>query len=414
MSLSFLLTPLARNKRFYSEAEAGVTLGELRLKIEASNLDVAPDPSESSASLGGLFMTNAKGGNSLKYGSIGDNVTAVDIILADGKTWHVERGNYYFVKDGIKLPSGEFIELDLDFKSNMRVLSPQSGMDLIDFIAGSQGRVAIVSKIRIKLIKKDKNVWSIIFFFKGLNEALEFCRKINHLKESFDNKIEKADLLDDESLNIIDEVRGRSSELKSVSKFGDIRGAAVMVRIVEDDTEELLMHLLELFEECGGEENDSWAFEGMRESKKFDAIRHAVSEGVIQRINIIKQNYNKAYVFSTDFAVEPSYLTEVVQFYKRSLQDSNLNGAVFAHALDARIHGVVFPASESEIIKARKVIKKWADKVLELGGSLFEENGIGNANEKLFEEYISTKQMKAINALRVATDPRSILYREWN
>lgn len=397
------------NGVFFIDVKAGVSLEEIQSKAGERGLMFAPDPSETSALAGGLFCVNAKGGNSVKYGGVGQNTLAAELMLASGEKWRIERGEYIFDERGISLPDGRRWEADMDFVQVSGILNPQPGTDLLDLLSGSSGRFGIVTGLRLKLIPKESSVWAVVFFFESFEKAIGFCEKINSGEADLCGHIEKIELLDEKSLGLIDETRRNSSELKSLAEFEENWNSAVMVWISgKNDSEEALMQLLELFDGCGGGEDDTWAFEGIREASKASAMRHALSEGVTGKVAGLKKGYGKAHVISVDFSVPPEKLRELCMYYKNTLSESKLDGAVFGHACAARMHGVIFAGSEAEQEAAETLAGRWADMVLNLGGRLFEENGIGRSNEKLFFEKISEKQREAVESLRMMFDPEGI------
>ena len=388
---------------YYMESEPGALLEEICAKAAQDRLEFAPDPSETSASIGGLFSTNAKGGNSVKYGSVGENILAVDMLLPSGEEWHIERGGSVFDDDGITLTNGKRVLMQVCQDASTGVLSAHPGMDLLDYLSGSGGVFGIITKLRLKLIPKREPGWAVIFFFDDFERAVGFCEKINSDRELTSGRIEKLEILDKSSLDLIDSMRETSSDLKAVSKFEDRWNAAVIVQLTGgEETEEGLMGLLGLFDETGQKEEDTWAFEGEREIRKVSAIRHAVSEGVINKANVIRQTYSKAHVISSDFSVPPEKLSEICGYYHATLAEGKLDGAVFGHASAARIHGVIFPKSEEEMRSALYTVEKWAEFVLEAGGKLFEENGIGETNKELFLKKMPEEQFKLMKAVKCA------------
>ncbi len=69
----------------------GVLLQDLQAEALKKGQFFGPNPTESSASLGGIFSTNAGGSRSFHYGQVRRNVLAVEIMFADGETRRFER-----------------------------------------------------------------------------------------------------------------------------------------------------------------------------------------------------------------------------------------------------------------------------------------------------------------------------------
>ncbi|MCW2600765.1 MAG: linked oxidase domain protein [Frankiales bacterium] len=105
-------------------AGAGVTLADLQGHARAVNLDVGVDlAARDSATVGGLVATNAGGIRVLRYGSMRAQVVGLEAVLADGSVLSRMAG---LAKDG-------------------------TGYDLAGLIAGSEGTLAVVTAVRLKL-----------------------------------------------------------------------------------------------------------------------------------------------------------------------------------------------------------------------------------------------------------------------
>ena len=102
---------------FYITVQAGTILSELRKQIKDKNFDISkwnaestktfeefcnapeqffsPDPTETSATLGGMAACNASGACSYLYGSTRKHVTALKIVLCSGHTLTIRRGEIF-------------------------------------------------------------------------------------------------------------------------------------------------------------------------------------------------------------------------------------------------------------------------------------------------------------------------------
>ncbi|MGZ6791791.1 MAG: FAD-binding oxidoreductase [Mycobacteriales bacterium] len=105
-------------------AGAGVTLADLQAHARASDLDVGVDlAARDSATVGGLVATNAGGIRVLRYGSMRAQVVGLEAVLADGRVVSRMAG---LAKDG-------------------------TGYDLMGLLAGSEGTLAVVTAVRLRL-----------------------------------------------------------------------------------------------------------------------------------------------------------------------------------------------------------------------------------------------------------------------
>jgi FAD/FMN-containing dehydrogenase len=106
-------------------AGAGVTLEKLQQHCRPHGLDIGVDlAARSSATIGGLVATNAGGIRVVRYGSMREQVAGIEAVLADGSVVHRLVG---LAKDN-------------------------TGYDLAQLLAGSEGTLGIVTKVRLRLV----------------------------------------------------------------------------------------------------------------------------------------------------------------------------------------------------------------------------------------------------------------------
>lgn len=104
---------------------AGVTLAALQAHARAHGLDTGVDlAARDSATVGGLVATNAGGIRVLRYGSMRQQLVGLEAVLADGTVLSRLEG---LAKDG-------------------------TGYDLVGLLAGSEGTLAVLTRVRLRLV----------------------------------------------------------------------------------------------------------------------------------------------------------------------------------------------------------------------------------------------------------------------
>src|SRR5262249_12510217 len=122
--------------------EPGVTLAELDERVSEKNLVYPIFPGENSATLGGNVATNAGGMRAVKYGVTRNQVLGLEAVL----------------------PSGEVI------RTGGKFVKVSSGYDLTQVIIGSEGTLAVVTQVTVKLFPR-MPIWSTLLApFKSLAE----------------------------------------------------------------------------------------------------------------------------------------------------------------------------------------------------------------------------------------------------
>src|SRR5690606_16247036 len=114
--------------------EPGVLLMDFSAYVLEHDLFYPPEPGEKSATLGGNVMTNAGGMKAVKYGVTRDYVLGLEAVLPDGRVINV----------GGKLAKN------------------CSGYSLLHLLIGSEGTLAVTTKIILKLIPKPQKYISLL------------------------------------------------------------------------------------------------------------------------------------------------------------------------------------------------------------------------------------------------------------
>src|SRR6476661_1909006 len=79
-------------EELFAVVESGVILNDFQKAVEAEDLFYPPDPTEWSCQIGGTVATNASGARSFKYGATREFVEELRVVLADGDTVEIRRG----------------------------------------------------------------------------------------------------------------------------------------------------------------------------------------------------------------------------------------------------------------------------------------------------------------------------------
>lgn len=139
---------------FVAIVEAGVTLSELQSQVESQGLSYPLYPGEMTATIGGNVATNAGGMNAVKYGVTRHHVLGLEAVLPNGE----------IIKSG-----GEFVKCS-------------TGYDLTQLIIGSEGTLAVVTKVTLKLTTRPAKRELALIPFVNLQGAINAVPQILRLK----------------------------------------------------------------------------------------------------------------------------------------------------------------------------------------------------------------------------------------
>jgi glycolate oxidase len=129
---------------FSATAESGVILADLCKAVEERGLYYPIYPGETSASIGGNVATNAGGMRAVKYGVTRNFVLGLEAVL----------------------PTGEIIQ------TGGKYIKSTTGYDLTQLLTGSEGTLAVITKVTLKLIAPAGNRDILFIPFNQLNDAI--------------------------------------------------------------------------------------------------------------------------------------------------------------------------------------------------------------------------------------------------
>jgi D-lactate dehydrogenase (cytochrome) len=392
------------------DAESGALFQERGRKLR-----FPPNPTETTASLGGGFACNARGPNSLRWGGVGDHVEALTWISPAGETWHIARGQYRFDRAGCPLPGGGRLPCDAALPAGgSPFLHPSPGLDLIDFLAGSEGLAGLAAELSLGLREQPAAVWGVLYFFEQDRQALDFAESLRRWREQSPGgeALSVLEYYDGPSLELMRTMAPQNNALRQLPPIDPRIEAAVQVELEGDDSgplESILTGQLELFLATGGREEDTWAAASPAENEKIRLLRHALPELINTELDRIRQDLPELCKTAADFMVPPALAPAYRENYRRDLEQAGLRGFVFGHIAEGRLHVNILPGSREELRRSRDLLDRWAASVIKDGGLLAAENGIGRLKRDLLRRHLPPARLEQIRSILGTLDPRGIL-----
>jgi D-lactate dehydrogenase (cytochrome) len=372
-----------------------------------------PNPTETTASIGGAFACNARGPNSLRWGSVGDHVRGLAWITATGEIWRVERGQYRFDGGGCPLPGGSRLSCDTALPpGGSRFLHPRPGLDLIDFLAGSEGLAGFAAELSLELRELPAAVWGVVFFFRQDGAAIDFAESLRRWREQSPGgeALSTVEYYDRSSLELVRTLAPKSAALRQLPPIDPEAEAAVQIELEgdnQDDLESMLVEYLELFLTADGREDDTWAAASPAELEKFRILRHAVPELINMELDRLRRESPELRKTAADFAIPPPLAGSYRETYRRDMADAGLRGLVFGHIAEGRLHVNILPENAEELRRSRASLDRWAASVLEDGGLLSAENGIGRLKRDICRR-LPPARLAQIRSILRELDPHGI------
>ncbi|MCF8720602.1 FAD-binding oxidoreductase [Nitrospina gracilis] len=381
--------------------QPAVTLEDLNAYLKGSGWFYPPNPTETLASIGGTLATNASGSRSYKFGVTRDYVQELDILLADGRGARLYRG--HTIDRPLELDDGSRIELpSLEYRSpqikNAAGYFYRPGMDWIDLFVGSDGTLCLITGVRLKLKRAPYDFLSGILFMDSEDACWDLVEVIRN---------ESSDAIDPCSLEYFD----RHSLVRLKEKFQNVPATAQAALFFEQDveTEAAFENALEAWygflESKDVLLDDSWFAQGPKDVALFHDFRHQVP------LILNEENSRMGRVkMGTDMAVGDAHFLDMMRFYRKTLEDSGMDYAMFGHIGDNHLHINLLP-DKNQMEQAGAVYGRMVDQILQWGGTVSAEHGVGKLKKAYYHQMVGKETLEQLKVLKDRLDPQGLLGR---
>ncbi len=344
--------------------QPGVINMDLQKKVEKLGLFYPPDPaSQTYSTIGGNVAENAGGMRASKYGITKDYVMALRAVL----------------------PNGEII------RAGKKTIKDVAGYNLVGILTASEGSLAVITEITLKLIAKPKLKKTAFGVFKSVNEAMNAVYKTL----SSGVKPVAMEFLDNLSIKAVEE-----NFHKGLPKDA----GAILITDVDGDLEISLDKDLEIIEKVF-KENGCFNFIIAKDEKESNDLwfsRRNCSQA-ITCYGSLKIN--------EDITVPRSKLPALLEKINEVSKKYDVLIPCFGHTGDGNVHTnvMVDKNNEDEVKKGYAAIEEIFKITIDLGGTLSGEHGIGISKAPYMKLAFSDAEMELFRAIKKAFDPNNIL-----
>jgi len=399
-------------------AEPGVTLDALRQSLATAaggTWFFPPDPTETSASVGGMIATNASGARTLRYGATRNYVTGLRILLADGDRLSLRRGEHYADGRRFRLDTdgGRTIEGALPSYTVPDVKSAAGyyvadDMDLLDLFIGAEGTLGVVAEADLRLAPAPPAVWGLQVFLPGERAALAFVRRV---REAGWSAVAAIEFFDARALDLLREQKRINPAFGAVPDMPPAWHTAIYVELHGDEeaVEETMMNVSEAMVACGGDEDATWLAADSRELERLKTFRHALPEAVNLLIDERRRTEPALTKLGTDLAVPDGALETMFAMYHAALDEHGLEYVIFGHVGNNHVHVNILPRSKEDYEHGKSIYLDWAQQVVALGGTVSAEHGIGKLKTAMLEAMYGAAGIDEMQALKALFDPEGRL-----
>jgi glycolate oxidase len=342
--------------------EPGVVNQELSLVAAQHGLFYAPDPSSQKAcTIGGNAAENSGGPHCLYYGVTTNHVLGMEVVLADGSVDWV---------------SGDTPD--------------RVGLDLCGVLVGSEGTLCAITKIKVRLLKIPPSVVTLLAAFPTIEAASQgVSAVIGHG-------------IVPSALEMMDNVTVGAVEAHYHAGYPTDAGAVLLVEVdgIEESTRELTAAISKILGD-----NQGYA---MREAQTVAEreLLWAGRKGAIGALGRIKPNY-----YLHDGVVPRSRLPQILSAVGEIGEHYKLPVANVFHAGDGNLHpNILFDMRDNQVLhQVESAGEEMLRAVVELGGTLSGEHGIGLEKSAFMPWIYSADDLDAMHRLKDVFDPDGIL-----
>ncbi len=344
--------------------EAGMALSDLCDQVEQQGFYYPLHPGEMTATIGGNIATNAGGMNAIKYGVTRHNVLGLEAVLPNGE----------IIRTG-----GKFVKCS-------------TGYDFTQIIIGSEGTLAVVTKVILELTTKPIKKEVLFVPFMTLQNAIDAVPEILKLK------------MTPTSIEFMER-----SILELVEKYLNIeipyhQHAAYLMITMEGESEDEIYEYFSRVEDICKRHGaiDAMIPDTERAKRKLLDAREKF-------FHAIKQYAPMAVI---DVVVPRSEIKDFVRKTKEISEEFQIPIIIYGHAGDGNVHlHPVCPNMDSSewSNKLPRLINEIYKTGISLGGAISGEHGIGFDKKKYFHQKTDTALLNIMKEVKKAFDPHNIL-----
>lgn len=379
-----------------------------------------PDPTETSACLGGLVACNASGAHTFRFGPTRPYVEGLTVVLADATVLKIRRGACRADDDGrfvLEKPDGTSSEVHVPnypqpATKNVAGYASGPGLDAVDLFVGSEGTLGIVTEVELRLIPAPEKHSAAMLFFPAEETALDFTDVVRDEKEALG--LEAIEYFGPRALRFLRERRAVLGAASGVPACLPADAACAIYVDIGTSAERMPDVLQNLAAAARGKDADPercWSACEYSERERLRLFRHALPEAVNSTIAEIRREHPDVTKLGTDMAVPDEYLHEIVRIYRKKLSDAELDYVLFGHIGDNHLHVNILPRNPDEYARGKELYLAFARDVVRMGGSPAAEHGIGKLKKEFLELMIGRRGIAEMRAVKQAFDPECVLGR---
>ena len=419
------------DRTVYLRVQPGLSLGVLRQMITSGDFKVKgwdeeslaayalfrktprqyfpPDPTETSASIGGMCACNSSGAKTYHYGATRPYINGLRIALADGDIIALRRGEVFAKGREFSLTTLGGREIKgiapsyfMPKCKNASGYYAEDNMDMLDLFIGSDGTLGVITEIELRLIPAPTVIWGINCFFKKESAALDFVETVRPQC----TELAAIEYFDQNALDIL---RAYDDGGCPVPEGYE---CMIYVEIHADDeaaARKAISFVGESMDAVGEDCANTWAAHSLPDRERLLVLRHKVPESVNALIALRKRSDKAIAKVGSDMAVPDKHLRDVFAMYRRDLAAKGFQFAIWGHIGNNHVHVNVLPREAADMAAGKAMFMDWAKEVVAMGGTVSAEHGTGKNKAAFLPILYGEKGVREMAAVKRCFDPNCIL-----
>jgi len=341
--------------------QPGITRKQLNEQIKDSGLFFPIDPG-ADASLGGMAATRASGTNAVRYGTMRENVLALEVVTA----------------------SGEVI------RTGTRARKSAAGYDLTRLFVGSEGTLGIITEVTLRLYPLPEAVSAAICSFPSIEAAVRTTIQTIQLGVP----IARVELIDANTVRMVN-AHSRTTLREEPMLLMEFHGTPASVKEQAETVQEIAG-------EFGGNAFE-WASTPEERTRLWTARHNAYFAAI--------QSRPGCRAISTDTCVPISRLADCLLDSVAEADASGIPYFLVGHVGDGNFHFgyLIDPDSAEERATAERLNHTLVERALRLEGTCTGEHGVGLHKMGFLVDEAGAGAIDAMRTLKRAMDPKNIL-----
>ncbi|CCD98268.1 FAD-linked oxidase C-terminal domain-containing protein [Bradyrhizobium sp. STM 3809] len=340
--------------------QPGITRKQLNAQLRDTGLFFPIDPG-ADASIGGMSSTRASGTMAVRYGTMKDNVLALEMVLADGRV----------------------------IRTSRRARKSAAGYDLTRLFVGAEGTLGIITEITLKLHPLPQAISAATCAFDQLGDAVDTA--IALIQSAV--PAARIELLDDvmmRGINAYSKLGHREAPTLFLEFHGSDAGVAEQAQAAEA-----------IAREHGGR-GFAWARAAEDRSRLWHARDNTLYAGLGLRPG--------ARAVITDVCVPISRLAECLTETRRDADASGFIAPIVGHVGDGNFHMLILvdPASDAELAGAKALQGRMVARAIAMDGTCTGEHGIGLGKIAYLEDELG-EAVSVMRSIKAALDPHGLM-----